>query len=99
MTKYVIHRNLDRPFTLLGIKGKYIAVAGVAIVASIILGLIAGALTDTFVGLAFALVLIVACYLTIAEVQQRYPEKALSRKLASMGLPKFITVRSKIWKK
>ena len=36
MTKHVIHRNLDRPFTLLGIKGKYIAVAGVAIVASII---------------------------------------------------------------
>ena len=99
MTKFVIHRNLDRPFTLLGIKGKYIVVAGVALLCCIIVGLITGAIAGTFAGLAITLILAVATYLTIAELQQKYPEKTLSRSLASLSLPKFITVRSKIWKR
>ena len=97
--KYVIYRNLDRPFTLLGIKGRYIAVAGAGLVGCIIVGLICGAMAGTFAGLAVTLILSVAAYLSISELQQRYPEKALSRKLASLGIPKFITVRTKIWKR
>ena len=97
--KYVIYRNLDRPFTLLGIKGRYIAVAGASLVSCIIVGLICGAIAGTFAGLAVTLILSVVGYLSIAELQQRYPEKALSRKLASLGIPKFITVRTKIWKR
>ncbi len=97
--KYVIYRNLDRPFTLLGIKGRYIAVAGAGLVSCIIAGLICSAIAGTFAGLAVTLILSVVGYLSIAELQQRYPEKALSRKLASLGIPKFITVRTKIWKR
>ena len=97
--RYAVYRNLDRPFTLLGIKGKYIAVTGVALVCCIIIGLITGAIAGTFAGLAATLILAVATYLTVAEVQQRFPEKALSRKLAGLSLPKFITIRSKIWKR
>ena len=97
--KTQVYRNLDRPFTLLGIKGRYIIFAGVAIIASIVIGLVAGAIGNTFLGLAVALVLIVACYLGILEIQQRFPEKALSRKLGSLGLPKSVTVRSKVWKR
>ena len=97
--KYVIYRNLDRPFTLLGIKGRYIAVAGAGLVSCIISGLNCGAIAGTFAGLAVTLILSVVGYLSIAELQQRYPEKALSRKLASLGIPKFITVRTKIWKR
>jgi hypothetical protein len=97
--KYVIYRNLDRPFTLLGIKGRYIAVAGAGLVSCITVGLICGAIAGTFAGLAVTLILSVVGYLSIAELQQRYPEKALSRKLAALGIPKFITVRTKIWKR
>jgi len=97
--KTQVYRNLDRPFTLLGIKGRYIIFAGVAVIASIVIGLVAGTIGNTFVGLAVALVLIVGCYLGILEIQQRFPEKALSRKLGSMGLPKSVTVRSKVWKR
>ncbi len=92
-----MYRNLDRPFTLLGIKGRYIPIAGAALLGIIILSLIAGSMAGTFVGLATAVVLVVGGYLALMEIQQKFGEKALSRRMAGMRLPKFILVRSKIW--
>jgi len=92
-----VYRNLDRPFTLLGIKGRYIPIAGAALLGIIILSLIAGSMAGTFVGLATAVVLVVGGYLALMEIQQKFGEKALSRRMAGMRLPKFILVRSKIW--
>lgn len=92
-----MYRNLDRPFTLLGIKGRYIPIAGAALWGIIILSLIAGSMAGTFVGLATAVVLVVGGYLALMEIQQKFGEKALSRRMAGMRLPKFILVRSKIW--
>ena len=92
-----VYRNLDRPFTLLGIKGRYIPIAGAALLGIIILSLIAGSIAGTFLGLATAVVLIVAGYLALTEIQQKFGEKALSRFLAGKRLPRFILVRSKVW--
>ena len=92
-----VYRNLDRPFTLLGIKGRYIPIAGVGLLGIIILSLITGSIAGTFVGLATAVALIVSAYLALTEIQQRFGEKALSRRMAGMRLPKFILVRSKVW--
>ena len=91
------YRNLDQPFTLLGIKGRYIPIAGAALLGIIILSLITGSIAGTFVGLATAVVLIVAGYLALTEIQQKFGDKALSRFLAGKRLPKFILVRSKVW--
>jgi len=92
-----VYRNLDRPFTLLGVKGKYIPVAGASLVAIIIFALIVGSILGTFAGLATALALVVGGYLALTEIQQKFGEKALSRKIAGLRLPKFILVRSKVW--
>lgn len=92
-----VYRNLDRPFTLLGVKGKYIPVAGAGLVTIIILALIVGSILGTFAGLATALALVVGGYLALTEIQQKFGEKALSRKIAGLRLPKFILVRSKVW--
>ena len=92
-----VYRNLDRPFTLLGVKGKYIPVAGAGLVAIIILALIVGSILGTFAGLATTLALVVGGYLALTEIQQKFGEKALSRKIAGLRLPKFILVRSKVW--
>ena len=94
-----IYRNLDRPFTLLGIKGRYIPIAGACLVGIIVVALVVGTMAGTFAGLATAVVLVVGGYLAITEIQQRFGEKALSRRLAGMRLPKFILVRSKVWKR
>ena len=47
-----VYRNLDRPFTLLGIKGRYIPVALAGLLGIIVLSLIVGAVGGTFLGLA-----------------------------------------------
>ena len=94
-----MYRNLDRPFTLLGIKGRYIPIAGAGLVGIIVVALIAGSIVGTFVGLAAAVTLIVAGYLALTEIQQKFGEKALSRRMAGMRLPRFILVRNKVWSK
>ena len=94
-----MYRNLDRPFTLLGIKGRYIPIAGAGLVGIIVVALIAGSIVGTFVGLAAAVTLIVAGYLALTEIQQKFGGKALSRRMAGMRLPRFILVRNKVWSK
>ena len=95
--RYRVYRNLDRPFTLLGIKGRYIPVALAGLLGIIVLSLIVGAVGGTFIGLAWALVVIVGGYLGLLEIQQRYGEKGLSRFIAGKRLQKFILIRSKVW--
>lgn len=97
--KYPVYRNLDRPFTLFGIKGRYIGIAGAMFLGILVVAFVAGSLSNTFIGLAAALILLVTGYLLLLEVQQRFPEKALGRKLSSLNLPQFILIRSKIWKR
>ena len=92
-----VYRNLDRPFNLLGVKGRYIPVALGGLLAVVVLAVILGTVFGTFVGLASAVVLIVGGYLALTEVQSRYGEKGLSRFLAGRRLPRFILVRSKVW--
>ena len=94
-----VYRNLDRPFTLLGIKGRYIPVALAGLLGIIVLAIVLGTVFGTFIGLASAVVLIVGGYLALTEIQQRYGEKALSRFLAGRSLPRFILVRSKVWRR
>lgn len=65
--------------------------------AIIILALIVGSILGTFAGLATALALVVGGYLALTEIQQKFGEKVLSRKIAGLRLPKFILVRSKVW--
>lgn len=95
--KHRVYRNLDRPFTLLGVKGRYIPVALAGLLGIIVLAIALGTMFGTFVGLASAVVMIVGGYLALTEVQQRFVEKALSRFLSGRRLPKFILIRSKVW--
>ena len=92
-----VYRNLDRPFTLLGIKGRYIPVALAGLLGIIVLAIVLGTIFGTFIGLASAVALIVGGYLALTEIQQKFGEKALSRRMAGMRLPPFILVRSKVW--
>ncbi|MBR5925187.1 MAG: DUF4133 domain-containing protein [Bacteroidales bacterium] len=94
-----VYRNLDRPFTLFGIQGRYIPVAlctaGVLVVASLIVGSVSWA----FVGFAMGIVLGILSYLAIVEIQGHWGEKGLARYLSGRRLPKFILIRSKVWKR
>lgn len=94
-----VYRNIDQPFSMFGIKGRYIAVAGIMVSAVIAVSLIIGMAVGTFAGLAAACALFVCCYLVITEIQLRFGLKAIGRLISAIGLPKFITVRSCVWKR
>ena len=92
-----VYINLDRPFTFLGVKGRYIPVALVGLLGIVVAAVIVGSIAGTFAGLASAVVLVAGGYLALTESQQKFGEKALSRFMAGRRLPRFILVRSKVW--
>ncbi len=97
--KVRIYRNLDRSFDMFGIKGNFIPMAGVMLLAIILLSIIIGSIAGTFFGLASAFILIVSGYLFMIEFQHRFGSKNLRRKLISYGLPHYIIINIKTWKK
>ena len=98
--KVRVYRNLDRPFTLFGIKGKFIIIAIAAVVVFLIVSLLVGGISgSTLAGGVCMLLLCAGGYLGITELQNKFGEKGLSRFISRLGLPKFIVVRSKVWKR
>ena len=97
--RYRVYRNLDRPFTFFGVQGRYIPVALCSLGAVLVFSLILGSALGSFVGFATALLLGAGAYLGLLEVQSRWGEKGLSRFLSGRRLPKFILIRSKVWKR
>ena len=95
--KYRIYRNLDRPLTLLGLQGKFLALGAVGIGAAGVLALVAGVMTSAFVGLFTGLSLGAVVYLRVAEWQGAWGEKGLSRRISGLMRPRFILIRSKVW--
>ena len=57
--KVRVYRNLDRPMTILGIKGKFIGVAGGMIILDLIVGLVVGKLTHAFVAMGLIVILLI----------------------------------------
>jgi len=94
-----VYRNLDRPFTLFGIKGKFIAVAGAIAALAIIAGIVAGSIGGLLPGLIVCIAIAGLGYLGITEIQNKVGTKALERRLSSFNTPKFIVVNSKVWKR
>lgn len=94
-----VYRNLDRPFSLFGIKGRYIVVAGVLALTDIVAAMITGSVFGSLYGLVAAAVLAALCYIAVGEMQQRFGTKAIDRKIAGWSLPKHIIMKYKVWKR
>ena len=94
-----VYRNLDRPFSLFGIKGSFLGVAGVGIGGILIISIVIGSITNTFIGLVAAVVCLAAGYLTLSEIQQKFGQKTLARKISGLNLPHFIRINSKAWRR
>ena len=94
-----VYRNLDRPFSLFGIKGRFIALAGALALCVIIVSLVVGSVAGPMVGLVAAAVLLAFGYVAVAELQQRFGVKALRRTIAGIRLPGFVIIRNKVWRR
>lgn len=95
--KVQVSRNLDRPFSLLGIKGKYILLLGAGLLVVVILSLALGKLFGSFAALACALILSPVLYLGILEVQRVLPPRSLARWISGKSVPRHIIIRHKPW--
>ena len=94
-----VYRNLDRPFSLFGIKGRFIALAGALALCIIIISLVVGSVAGPVTGLVAAAVLLAVGYVSVAEVQQRFGMKSLNRWTAGLSLPEYIIIRNKVWRR
>ena len=94
-----VYRNLDRPFSLFGIKGRFIALAGALALCIIIISLVVGSVAGSVIGLVAAAVLLAVGYVSVAEVQQRFGMKSLSRWTTGLSLPEYVIIRNKVWRR
>lgn len=93
-----VFRNLDCPFELFGIRGKFIGVAGAMAVACIVIAIVVGSLMSAFVGIATFIVLLALGYLAVSQLQAMLGSLTIERRLAALGMPRFIIINSKVWK-
>ena len=94
-----VYRNLDRPFSLFGIRGRFIALAGALALCIIIISLVVGSVAGPVIGLVTAAVLLAVGYVSVAEVQQRFGMKSLGRWTSGLSLPEYIIIRNKVWRR
>lgn len=94
-----IHRNLDMPLTVFGIKGMFIGVFLVCTVVVILLSLIVGSIWSGVTAITFFLTGMFATFLGVSLVQSRFQPIILTRLLNSLSFPEYITVKEKPWKR
>ncbi|MCQ2147535.1 MAG: hypothetical protein MJZ16_08470 [Bacteroidales bacterium] len=97
--KVKVYRNLDRPFTLFGIKGDFIGVMIAEAVVSLVIATIAGTATSSFIGLGVFAVLLFVGYFSVSLIQEKHSGNEIGRLLSGARLPKVIVINEKPWKK
>lgn len=96
--KVRVYRNLDQPFSLFGVKGKFIVVFGVMAIMALAIATAIGFATSGFIGLGLSGIFLFLIYLVVTLTQNRFKEKDLERIVSSWGLPKSININTKPWK-
>lgn len=94
-----VHRNLDMPLTVFGIKGMFIGVFLVCTVVVILLSFIVGSIWSGVTAITFFLTGMFATFLGVSLVQSRFQPIILTRLLNSLSFPEYITVKEKPWKR
>lgn len=97
--KVKVYRNLDRPFTLFGIKGGFIGVMLAIAVAALIISSIIGSASSGFIGLGLFAVLLFTGYFAVSLIQEKHSGHEIGRLLSGARLPKVIVIKEKPWKK
>lgn len=82
-----VYRSLDRTATFFGIRGRFLMVVAMGGGLALILGMVVGAVTSAFGGVAAGLVGAVAVYFYTQTLQSRIDEKDFLKMLVRMGLP------------
>ena len=88
-----VYRVLDRPFSMLGLKGRYFYVFLVLLALGALVSLIVGACTNSLVGSALLIVLMVLGYLAITFAQSFFSEREIMKFIWSKRIKDFIVLQ------
>lgn len=94
-----VHRNLDMPLTVFGIRGMFIGAFLACAAAVVLLTFVVGGIWDGVAAITFLLTGMFVSYLAVSIVQSRFRPVVLSRLLNSLSVPECITVKEKPWKR
>ena len=94
-----VHRNLDMPLTVFGIKGVFIGVFLICTGIVILLSLIVGSIWSVVTAITFFLSGMFASFLGVSLVQGRFKPVILTRLLNSLSFPEYIIIKEKPWKR
>ena len=90
--RYVVFKSLDKSSSLFGIQGSYLYWVLGALGVDLVLSLIAGGLTHSFVGYVVFLALGAVIYFATLMIQTKYSERERTKWLCSHRLPRYVLV-------
>lgn len=90
--QYGVYKALDRTNSLFGIKGSYQRYAIAGLLVCVVLGLVAGSLTNGVIGMIVAVGGIAGMYFALLSIQSRFSERERVRWFCSHRLPAYIVV-------
>lgn len=97
-----VYRVLDRQYTLLGLKGRYIFVFLASLGAGSLISFLLGSVTGMLIGSTVLIVFMVLAYLAIMIAESVFSERDIGRFLWSRAMKDFIQVKptsfTKQWK-
>lgn len=88
-----VYRVLDRPYTLLGLSGRYIFVFLAALGVGALISIALGSVTGMLIGSAILIVFMVLVYLAVMILESMFSEREIERFLWSRALKDFIIVK------
>lgn len=88
-----VHRSLDRPAAVFGIRGRFLYVFGLIAAVALVAGLALGRAVSTALGFAVAIAGFLAAYMVTVSVQSRIDGRDLWKLLAGRGLPSVYRTR------
>lgn len=88
-----VHRSLDRPAAVFGIRGRFLYVFGLIAAVALVAGLAFGRAVSTLLGFVVALAGFLAAYLLTVSLQSRIDGRDLWKLLAGRGLPSVYRTR------
>lgn len=90
-----VYRVLDRPYTLFGLRGRYIFVFLGALGVGALISFLMGSAVGMLIGSVILVVFMILVYLAVMILESMFSEREIERFLWSRALKDFIIVKPK----
>lgn len=96
-----VYKGLGKPVVYFGINGDVFPYLILFWIASVVIGIVAGTIASDVAGAVTFILLVFGGYFAASLFQEKFTGKSFTRLKASLGIPRFLTIRSNsasLWK-